>query len=173
MSKKLIAVALFCLHVIPLNSYATEMSPSDLDGLIQDSQTDAKAAIRAKIEENQRLAVEISRVQDQVTAIQKDIALHGKNAKKNLVIAAGTALGTAIVSGALYATARGELGAELNIMGALITGLTGASYTIIRGGNAGYEYLLLKVDESKLPGLQMQLSVLKQQLDEQTQELLK
>ncbi len=175
MSKNLFAVAIFCLHVIPLNSFAaSSASSADIDSLVEGSRSEARENIRAKIVENQRLVLEISKVQDQLHAIEKDIAEHGTEAKKDLIIAGGSALGAAIISVALYKTAgSSEVGMQLNMMGAMVVSLTGASYTILNGGKAGYEYLLLKLDEKKIPDLEAQLASLKDQLEKQTEELLK
>ncbi|MDG0815346.1 hypothetical protein [Bdellovibrio svalbardensis] len=174
MSKNLFAVALFCLHVIPLNSFAASASSTEIDSLVEESRPEAQAAIRAKIQENQRLVLEIAKVSADLDKIKADIAENSYAAKKDLIIAGGTAVATAITSYMLIRkTGRSEMGDQINLMLSMASTLVGSSLTIFNGGKAGYHYIILKLDEKKIPALEATLADLKQQLERQTEELLK
>lgn len=174
MSKNLFAVALFCLHVIPVNSFAANVSNSDIDQLVEGSRQQTQEQIRAKIQENQRLVLEIDKVQRDLDKIKADIATNQKSAKRDLIIAGGSAAAAAI--GYFFFMTRrggGELSIELNYMFALGSALTGASAAIWNGGKAGVQQIMIHLDEKKIPALETQLANLKAQLEKQTEELIK
>ena len=174
MSKNLFAVALFCLHVIPVNTYAAEATSADIDSLVQEARPATEAEIRAKIVENQKLTLELAKVQNDLENMQKDIAENRHYVKKDLIIAGGTALGSAILSYYFRSqTGRSEMADSLNIMFSVASILVGGSITVMNAGKAGIHYLVLRLDEKKIPALQAKVAELQKQLEDQTKTLLR
>ncbi len=115
MLKRALKVALICLFVAPVNSYAADAA--DIDNLITESQGQARNIVQQKLKENQELIVEITKLEEQIKDIQTSADSHRSDMKTNLYIAAGTAAATAIVIVALGRGNRNsEIGLELNYM---------------------------------------------------------
>ncbi|HWU42588.1 MAG TPA: hypothetical protein VN132_04085, partial [Bdellovibrio sp.] len=106
-------------------------------------------------------------------SIKKDIGDNKSAAKTDLIIAGTTALAATILTIWLSRrTGRDEI-AEYNLAFSAASIVVGAAITVTKGTQAGYHYLLVKLDQNKLPVLEQKLAALKAQLEKQTAELIK
>ena len=171
MFKRVVSAALICLTVVPLNTYAA--SQADIDNLVIASQSQAQETVLQKIKANQELVAQITNLEAQIQEIKASAADNRYEMKKDLVIAGGTALATTIAVLYFGRATKSELGSQISATlqtGALVLG---SVLTVKSLGSGGYDYLLLKVDENKLPDLESKLATLKTELEKQTAELLK
>lgn len=171
MFKRALGIALICLHVISLNSFAA--SSADIDSLVADSQGQAQAALRQKVEENQKLIAEINELDLQIQALKADIEVNRQDAKRDLYIAGGSAIATILALRYFGRSTGSEVGDQLRLVFGFVTGWAGVGTTTIAAGAGGVNYLLVRIDENKLPLLQKRLQQLKVQLQAQNDVLLR
>lgn len=169
MFKNAVGIALFCLHVIPLNSLA--VTSADIDALISQSHQQAEATIQQKIADNQVLISEISALQAQIEALKGSSEENRRDMRRGLYIAAGTALATSIAVALLIRPNPSEVGGPLNMLFGAGALLAGSAATVTSLSVSGINYMLVRLDESKIPGLQSRLAELKTQLENQNLEL--
>ncbi|WII72407.1 hypothetical protein QJS83_00815 [Bdellovibrio sp. 22V] len=172
MLKRAISAALICLHVVPVNSFAA--TSLEIDRLLMESRPQAEETIQQKLKENQELIAEITKLELQINEIQSNLGENRERMKVNLYIAGGTALATGIATFYFQGkVGRSEIADHMNLLFSTGAFLVGTGATINFLGNAGYRYLLVRIDEDKLPALQEKMAELKQTLEKQNAEFLK
>lgn len=171
MLKRALSIALICLHVIPLHSHAS--STTDIDGLISISQEQAQIRIQQQIQENQQLIREIDELSAQITELKSDIAINRQDTKRNLYIAAGSMIATMLALRHFGKGTGNEVSDSFRILMGILSGYAGAGTTVVAASGGGVNYLLVKLDEKKLPILERRLQEVKNQLEQQTENLAK
>lgn len=171
MLKRILSVALFCLHVTPLNSFAA--SPADIDSIVADSQGPAREAVQTKIRENQKLILEITELEKQIQELNQDIETNRRDTKRNLYIAGGSAIATVLALQYFGRSTGNEVADQFRIIFGAIAGYAGIATTVVSAGAGGVNYLLVQVDQNKLPVLAKRLQELKNQLQTQNNALLR
>lgn len=170
MYKRALNVALICLLVAPLNSRAA--NSQEIDGLIAESQSQAQESISHKVQENQKLILEITQLENQINELMKDIEINRRDVKRDLIIAGGTTLATLLAMRYFGRPTGSEVGDQFRLLFGFITAYAGLGSTVVAAGASGVNYVLVKVDENKLPELRARLQGLKQQAQAQNQALL-
>lgn len=170
MLKRALNFALICLLVVPVNTYAAD--GAEIDSLVNGSKAQAQEIVKEKLLENQMIVAEITKLEAQIKELQESQGEHNSTMKKDLYIAGGTALATAI---AMYAFRGGkaEMSIELNYMFKIVALIVGGSYTVKKAVAGGYNYYLVSLDQEKLAPLQEKLQELKVELEKNSAELLK
>lgn len=171
MLKRALSIALICLHVFPLHSHA--VSTTDIDGLITTSQEQAQTRIQQQIIENQQLISEIEQLSAQINELQSDIAINRQDTKRNLYIAAGSMIATMLSLRHFGKSTGNEVSDSFRILMGILAGHAGAATTVVAAGGSGVNYLLVKLDEKKLPILERRLQEAKSQLEQQNANLAK
>lgn len=171
MLKRALSIALICLHVIPLHSHAS--SAEDIDGLISTSQEQARTRIQQQIQENQQLIGEIDELSAQIKELKNDIAINRQDTKRNLYIAAGSMIATMLALRHFGKGTGNEVRDSFRILMGILAGYSGAATTVVAAGGSGVNYLLVKLDEKKLPILERRLQEAKIQLEQQNENLAK
>lgn len=169
MLKRAFSIALICLHVIPLYSHAA--SSVEIDSLIRASKDQAHVRIQNKIEENQQLILEIDQLSAQIAEIQNDISINRQDTKRNLYIATGSMIATMLALRHFSKGTGNEVADNFRLLIGIITSYAGAATTVVAAGASGVNYLLVKVDEKKLPALINKLLEVKQRLERQNEIL--
>ena len=170
MLKTALNMALICLFVVPVNTYAA--NSADIDSLVDGSKVQAQEIVKEKLLENQKIVAEITQLEVQIKDLQDAKGKHDHTMKKDLYIAGGTALATALT---MYVVGRGndEVSIEVNYMLKVVAFLVGSSFTVKTAVQGGYNYYLLSLDETKLTALQGKLEALKIELQKNSDDLLK
>lgn len=171
MLKRAFSIALICLYVIPLHSHAS--SATDIDGLISSSQEQAQIRIQRQIQENQQLIREIDELSAQIAELKSDIAINRQDTKRNLYIAAGSMIATMLALRHFGKGTGNEVSDSFRILMGMLAGYAGATTTVVAAGGSGVNYLLVKLDEKKLPILERRLQEVKNQLEQQNENLAK
>lgn len=171
MLKRALGIALICLHVVPLNTFAA--TSADIDSLIAASQGQSHKTLQAKIQENQQLIGEINELDKQIQTLSKDISINRQDSKRNLYIAGASAVATLAAIKYFGRSAGDEVADAFRIIGGMIAAYGGGTATVVAAGASGFNYLLVQIDESKLPALQATLLELKMKLQKQNEALSK
>lgn len=171
MFKRTLGVALICLNVISLNSFAA--SSADIDALVEESQTEARTVVHQKVLENQKLIAEINDLDKQIQELTADIVTNRKDIKRDLYIAGGSAIATILAMKYFGRSTGNEVADQFRLIFGFVAGWAGIGTTTIAAGASGVNYLLVQIDESKLPALQSRLQQLKAQLQTQNEILVK
>ena len=162
--------AFICLSVLSLNSHAAP--PSELDQLIESSEKEAQLIVAKKIENNRKLIVEITQLEEQIRNLKSDVAVNSADVRRDLYIAAGSVLGTMI---ALKYFGRGtgnEVADSFRIVLGILSAYAGAGTTVVSLGASGINYLQVKVDQKNLALLELRLADLKRNLIAQNTKLM-
>lgn len=170
MGFKTLSTAFICLSVISLNSFA---SPStELDQIIETGKIDAQVVIQEQLQNNNKLILEITELEDQIGKLKTAIAINSTDTRRDLYIAAGSAIGTMLALKYFGRSTGNEVADSMRILMGIVTAYTGAGVTLISLGASGVNYIQVKIDQKNIAPLEVRLRELKSKLVEQNLKLL-
>lgn len=169
MKRKALKLALVCLHVISFDTFAA--NSIDIDSIVSESQESAQVQIQKKVRDNAALLEEIQQLEEQIKALQENVAINNKDIKRDLYIAGGTIIATVLARIYFNRSVKNETADQFRILLGIASTYIGSAITVVSSGASGVNYVLVHIDQNKISLFQEKLEKLKEKIQSENQAL--